>query len=349
VGDTWIVDITHYLLPGGILVGGPAGRIARYFGSIIAAASTRPAGVWADTDLHCRRRPGRRPCPGHIRALRLDAQDVVKWHCSSCDDNGLIQSWKGSMWDLSQPIPDEQAPPPDRRALERTISDLTRHLADRQFGSFDELNACMRDLTTSGGVPRDRPLTPVERAQDIVYDAWDVEDPRERVRLALKALEVSPDCADAYVLLAEEAARSLGQALSLYERGVAAGERALGKRAFEDEGYVGHFWGIVETRPYMRARRGLAMTLWQLGRKEEAVEHYREMLRLNPNDNQGIRYVLLAALLELDAKPDLLKELFELYPDDAMADWLYGRALLAFRDGGGHPGLPEAARRGEAG
>ena len=47
--------------------------------------------------------------------------------------------------------------------------------------------------------------------------------------------------------------------------------------------------------------------------------------------NQGIRYVLLSALLELDAKPDLLKELFELYPDDGMADWLYGPALDAFR------------------
>lgn len=40
----------------------------------------------------------------------------------------------------------------------------------------------------------------------------------------------------------------------------------------------------------MRARAALAGTLWRLGRREEAVDHQRELLRLNPNDNQGLRY-----------------------------------------------------------
>jgi hypothetical protein len=30
---------------------------------------------------------------------------------------------------------------------------------------------------------------------------------------------------------------------------VAAGERSLGPKAFEED--AGHFWGILETRPYM--------------------------------------------------------------------------------------------------
>ncbi|HXY17585.1 MAG TPA: tetratricopeptide repeat protein [Gaiellaceae bacterium] len=69
---------------------------------------------------------------------------------------------------------------------------------------------------------------------------------------------------------------------------VAAGERALGPRIFAEG--AGYFWGLVETRPYMRARAALAALLWKLGRREEALEHARELLRLNPNDNQGIRY-----------------------------------------------------------
>ena len=94
--------------------------------------------------------------------------------------------------------------------------------------------------------------TPLKGAQDIIYDAWEVTDPKRRVALARKALEISPDCADAYTLLAEETAGSLTEALNLYRQGVKAGERALGKEAFEED--VGHFWGILETRPYMRAR-----------------------------------------------------------------------------------------------
>jgi len=40
----------------------------------------------------------------------------------------------------------------------------------------------------------------------------------------------------------------------------------------------------------MCTRAALAQVLWRLGRCEEAVDHQRELLRLNPNDNQGLRY-----------------------------------------------------------
>lgn len=102
MGDTWIVDITHYLLPDGLLVPGPAGRIAAYFGSIVSAATTQPSGTWRDMAVQCRRRPGRKPCPGHIRIRRLDVPLRIEWHCSSCDDNGTIEGWRGTLWDRSQ-------------------------------------------------------------------------------------------------------------------------------------------------------------------------------------------------------------------------------------------------------
>jgi hypothetical protein len=84
-----------------------------------------------------------------------------------------------------------------------------------------------------------------------------------RVQFAKDALAVCPDCADAYVLLAEHAT-SRKDALRLYEQRVAAGERALGAEAFGRD--VGHFWGLLETRPYMRAGLGLAHDLWTAGR-----------------------------------------------------------------------------------
>ena len=94
--------------------------------------------------------------------------------------------------------------------------------------------------------------TPLERAQDLVYRAFDARG-RRRVQLARKAIELSADCADAYVLLAEECA-DLGQARDLYAQGVAAGERALGPAFFAED--AGHFWQDVRTRPYLRARFG---------------------------------------------------------------------------------------------
>src|SRR3546814_19249269 len=79
------------------------------------------------------------------------------------------------------------------------------------------------------------------------------------------------------VLRAEEEAGSQQDALALYRQGVEAGERALGD---EFEGLSGHFCGFLQTRPYMRARAGLAITLWRLGDQQAAIED-RKSTRLN--------------------------------------------------------------------
>lgn len=222
----------------------------------------------------------------------------------------------------------------DPRAVEKVSQDLGRILSEREFGSIEEANAFLKDMLGEGGgqlPPAPAPTTPLERAQDLVYEAFETESSRKRVQLAKKALKVSPDCADAYVLLAEESARSLQEAKDLYEKGVQAGERALGKETFEEE--AGHFWDILETRPYMRARQGLAVCLWELGEHEEAIEHCREMLDLNPNDNQGIRYELAGWLLDEEMDQEL-GELLERYEEDASAFWVYTTALWTFRKEG---------------
>jgi hypothetical protein len=94
------------------------------------------------------------------------------------------------------------------------------------------------------------------KAQDVMYEAWEQTTARSRIALARKALGISPLCADAYVLLAEEAARSVEEARDYYAKGVEAGALALGPEGFAE--YEGQFWGFLETRPYMRARAGLA-------------------------------------------------------------------------------------------
>ena len=169
------------------------------------------------------------------------------------------------------------------------------------------------------------------KAQDMMYEAWEQTTSRSRIALARKALGISPLCADAYVLLAAEAARSVEEARDHYAKGVEAGELALGPHGLEE--YAGHFWGFLETRPYMRARAGLASALLKLGDVDGAIDHFRDMLRLNPNDNQGIRYTLLGCLLKR-GDDGALKELLAAYEDDAGVFWLYTRALLAFRQGG---------------
>ena len=128
------------------------------------------------------------------------------------------------------------APPVvDRRALEATTANIARLLHDQDFVSLSDAQHFLDaniDRMDADDLPV--PQSPVEAAQDLMYDAWDVADRRDRLRLAREALGVSADCAEAYVLLAEEAAKTPAEAVALYRESVVAGERYLGDRLVDD-------------------------------------------------------------------------------------------------------------------
>ena len=218
----------------------------------------------------------------------------------------------------------------DRRALEKTQLDIQRMIDAQDFGSMDQLQEFLNQNVVGKEIPHPGEMTPLEQAQDMVYQAFEARG-RKQVQLVRKALEICPDCADAYVLLAERSS-DIEQARDYYAEGMAAGERVLGEEFFQEDS--GHFWGILQTRPYMRARLGLAQCLEELGDINEAVRHYRELLRLNPNDNQGVRHMLLPCLLEMNADDEVSELLKKNKGDEVLASWCYTRALLTFRQKG---------------
>ena len=218
---------------------------------------------------------------------------------------------------------------PDKRAMEKTTSDLSRLLQGQDFESEEDLKAYLDDMVKVKKIPYAPPKSTIHFAQDIMYEAWEAGSRKERIKLAKEALSISPDCADAYNLLAEEEAKTLEESKELYQKGVEAGRRALGEKIFKEDG--GHFWGYLPTRSYMRSLVGLMECLWELGSHDEAISHARKMLKLNTSDNQGIRYILIAYLAELGRYDELEKFMNKGgYKDDCAAEWLYTKALLAF-------------------
>jgi tetratricopeptide (TPR) repeat protein len=214
-----------------------------------------------------------------------------------------------------------------RAMMERVMREIGK--LDLEDMTPEEANDYIQEQLASGRLYEATAETPLEQAQELVYQAWEATGRRKQT-LARRALEISPDCADAYVILAE-AARTPEEARDLYQKGVEAGERAIGPEAFAE--LEGEFWGVIHTRPYMRAREGLARVLWILDETEQAAEHHADMLRLNPNDNQGIRYIQVECLIELGRDWEALA-LLNRYKGDVAAAWAYARALLAFREGG---------------
>ncbi len=125
-------------------------------------------------------------------------------------------------------------------------------------------------------------------------------------------------------------------------------EKALGEEFFVNN--KGYFWGLIETRTYMRTLTALAETYKVTMQREKAIECYEKSLSLCKEDNLGARYLLADLYMELRRPDDALK-LIEQFKDDTGAMMLFTKALALFIKYGDSPkaaaGLKAAIKSNE--
>ncbi len=223
--------------------------------------------------------------------------------------------------------------PINKLGLEKGIGDLFKHIKEQNFGSKEELQAFLNQTVgkkLGEIVPKKKePKTNIEKAQELLIEAQDCP-PNKGRKLVHEAIKLDPTNADAYVYLAENES-NLETILQYYSKGVEAGKKAIGENGFKE--LKGHFWAAHETRPFMRAKAGLANCLYLTNKEEEGIRHFQEMLELNPNDNQGIRYQLAICMVGLNRKKEYL-ELYNAFKEEASALWQYTYALHLFKQEG---------------
>ncbi|MGD2111664.1 MAG: tetratricopeptide repeat protein [Phycisphaerae bacterium] len=207
------------------------------------------------------------------------------------------------------------------------MRELHQALQSQEFASEGDLDAFMAEFNARGGSSLPSaggPRSASEKAQELAYQAMESDNINTAVEMAMKAVELDRRCVDALIILAHAGSDSQDELIENLEKTVGMGEQALGEGFFEEN--RGHFWGLIETRPYMRARQELADLLREAGRTDEAVAHYEAMLELNPNDNQGVRDLLLACYL---TRSDLdgARRLFDQYEEDGSATFQWSRVL----------------------
>lgn len=174
-------------------------------------------------------------------------------------------------------------------------------------------------------------VSDASKAQEIAYDAMEYmcRNEEKAASLCRKALSTYPDCVDALAMLAEIESKSSKDYINAMEKAVKAGRKYLGKDYFEQE--RGSFWGLLETRPFMRAMAQLGQGYMELGKKgyDKAIEIFEEMLELNPNDNQGIRDILLGCYLATK-RYEQAGGLFKRYKGETMAIFMWSRLLYDY-------------------
>ena len=196
------------------------------------------------------------------------------------------------------------------KETEKLFKELNKYLEDKDCQSEEEMNALIEqfiqqhnaNLTFKETTPEN-----AETADDYLELAESAKTKKKKLEFAQKALESDADCLDAEVMILELTSKV-------------------------DDDSIGDFWGILETRPYMRLLYKLVTALKECGMYRKASEICQEMLRLCSNDNLGIRYTLmhLYAHLEDEAGANILREQFA---DDNSSQMLLPLSVLYYKTG----------------
>ena len=172
--------------------------------------------------------------------------------------------------------------------------------------------------------------TILDDAYELLEKAENARSKAQAIKYAKKAYDMCPACFDALLFQVHLEDNPL-KMWNLLEEGL-----KVEKDRLKDEGYfnkdnIGHFYGIFETRPYIRGLFDKANYLILDGKMKQACDICKEILRLNENDNLGARYVLMAIYAFLEEENYMLK-LYKKYPEEQLV-MLFPLFILYYKQG----------------
>lgn len=155
----------------------------------------------------------------------------------------------------------------------------------------------------------------------ILYEAYDLlekaessKSKKQAIKYAKEAYDICPDCFDAILFQVNLEDNPLKR-WELLEEGLEFEKDRLEDEEYFEKDNIGHFYGIFETRPYIRGLVIKAEYLLEEGKLRQAESVCKEVLKLNVNDNLGVRYLLMAIYATLEEEKEMLK-LYKKYPEE---------------------------------
>ena len=192
---------------------------------------------------------------------------------------------------------------------------LQEFLKNNNVENIDEANEKLQEfikMYNDGEIEYEN--TPLDDAYEILEEAQNAKTEKEAIKLAKKAYEKSKECFDAILFQCDLEENGIKR-MKLLDDGLEFEKNRLTKEKYFDKENIGHFYGIFETRPYIRGLVIKAEYLLQEGKLSQAKNICKEVLRLNENDNMGARYLLMAIYATLEEENDMLK-LYKKYPEE---------------------------------
>lgn len=134
-----------------------------------------------------------------------------------------------------------------------------------------------------------------DQAFDEGMEFWWEGDRRSALKFFRRALKLDPQHADAHNHLGIACldSRKLKEAERHFRAAIDGGALHLERDGARIP------WGIVENRPYLRGLGNLALALAEQRKWVEALAVHQRLLEINPDDNQGVRYLIGVEYLQV--------------------------------------------------
>ncbi len=170
----------------------------------------------------------------------------------------------------------------------------------------------------------------LDDAYELLEKAENAKSKAQAIKYAKEAYDICPDCFDAILFQAHLEDNPLKRWKLLNEGLEFEKERLEDEKYFEKDN-IGQFYGIFETRPYIRGLYEKANYLILDGKIKQAGDICKEILKLNENDNTGARYLLMAIYAFLEEENAMLK-LYKKYPEEDL-EMLFPLFILYYKQG----------------
>ena len=208
---------------------------------------------------------------------------------------------------------------------------LNEFLANTDAKDEKELNEKLQDFIqkyNAGEIKYENTI--LDDAYELLEKAENAKSKAQAIKYAKKAYEKCPECFDAIIFQCDLEENGIKR-MKLLDAGLKTEKNRLIKEKYFDKENIGHFYGIFETRPYIRGLVIKAEYLLEEGKLRQAESVCNEVLKLNANDNMGARYLLMAIYATLEEENDMLK-LYKKYPEEDL-EMLFPLFAIYYKNG----------------
>lgn len=167
-------------------------------------------------------------------------------------------------------------------------------------------------------------------AQRIADRAFKEKNYNNKAKYAKEALRIYEDCSDAYIILSKDSSLKDTEKKELLEKAVQAAKNVLKITDLKDTDP--RIFRLPIAEAFFGAKYTLALHLWDMNEREEAIANLDDVLTYNKKDSLLTRGILTSWLI-IEGKFKEAEEILVRCEHDFLIDTNYNRAALLFKIG----------------